>query len=345
MIKKIIHLLCVPISGALGYWLWMLTDMILKSLGIKPFDWVGATGVIVFISVFAVIGYFIGKPVSSSFVKMMHRITKKAKEMPTKEMFLCMAGLLFGFVGAFLLCQIFGNIDNVVLVTSINAVIYICCGVLGVRLALMHCDEIVLPLNNEKNVGGTVLDASILVDGRVCDIIKTGFMKKPVYIPKFVIDELSALADSEDTKKRTRGRMGLDAVKRLQNEFGATVVQKDYASENSSDDRIIAFAEELGCSIMTNDYSLNMVAGLQGVEILNINELVNALKPTVVAGENLHIEITKEGKEPSQGIGYLDDGTMVVIENGAEHINKTVETVVTGMLQTNSGKIIFAKLK
>lgn len=344
MIKKIIHLLCVPISGALGYWLWIFTDIILKSLGINPFSWVGATGVIVFVSVFAVVGYFVGKPVSELSVKMMHKITKKAKEMPAKEMFLGIFGLLIGFVGAFLLCQIFGNIDNTVLVTSINAVIYIICGALGVRLALMHCDEIVLPLKKKKD-DGTVLDASILVDGRVCDIVKTGFLKKPVYIPKFVIDEISALADSEDAKKRTRGRMGLDAVKKLQSEFEATVVQKDFCTDGSVDDKIIAFAENMGCCIMTNDYSLNMIAGLQGVEILNINELINALKPTVLAGEELRIEITKEGKEPSQGIGYLDDGTMVVIENGAEHINKTVDTVVTGMLQTNSGKIIFAKLK
>ena len=344
MIKKIIHLLFVPIGGALGYWLWKLIEMILTKTGTTPWGWVAVAGEIAFISVLAIAGYFLGGPASEFFHKGIAKVTKRAKSMSAKELFLAVFGLLIGFIVAFLVCQVFRNIDNTVLVTSINAVVYICCGVLGVRLALMHRDEVpVLEKNSEQ--AGTVLDASILVDGRAADIVKTGFLRKPLYIPKFVLDELSLLADSEDAKKRTRGRLGLDTVKVLQEQHGAEVVSKDYSDSDSIDDKLIAFARKTGCSIMTNDYSLNMVASIENVTVLNANELVNALKPTVVAGDEIKIEITKAGKEPTQGVGYLDDGTMVVIENGAGHIDKTVDVCVTGMLQTNAGKIIFAKIK
>lgn len=345
MIKKIIHLLFVPIGGALGYWLWKLIEMVLIKTGTTPWGWVAVAGEVAFISVLAIVGYFCGKPASDFFYRGITKITKKAKAMSAKELFLAVFGLLAGFTAAFLVCQIFRNIQNTVLVTSINAVIYICCGVLGVRLALMHRDEVSVLENNKEQAGGTVLDASILVDGRAADIVKTGFLRKPLYIPKFVIDELSLLADSEDAKKRTRGRLGLDTVKLLQEKHGAEAVNKDYSDSDSVDDKLIAFAKKTGCSIMTNDYSLNMVASIENITVLNVNELVNALKPTVVAGDEIKIEITKAGKDPSQGVGYLDDGTMVVIENGAGHIDKTVDVCVTGMLQTNAGKIIFAKLK
>lgn len=344
MIKKIIHLLFVPIGGALGYWLWKLVEMILVKTGTAPWGWVAVAGEIAFISILAITGYFLGKPASEFFYRGITKITKRANMMPAKELFLAVFGLLVGFIAAFLVCQVFRNIDNTVLVTSINAVVYICCGVLGVRLALMHRDEVSV-LEKNKEQAGTVLDASILVDGRAADIVKTGFLHKPIYIPKFVLEELSLLADSDDAKKRIRGRLGLDTVKILQEEHGAKIVPGNYSEAESADDKLIAFAQKTGCSIMTNDYSLNMLASIGNVTVLNINELVNALKPTVVAGDEIKIEITKAGKDPTQGVGYLDDGTMVVIENGSRHIDETVDVCVTGMLQTNAGKIIFAKIK
>ena len=166
-----------------------------------------------------------------------------------------------------------------------------------------------------------------------------------MYIPDFILDELTSLADSDDNKKRTRGRLGLDTVKKLRESEGVILISKDYPEQEKIDGKIIALAKELNAQIMTNDYSLNMVASVQGVKILNINELVNALKPTVVAGDEISIEISKMGKEPDQGVGYLDDGTMVVVENGAQYVDNVVEIVVVSLLQTNAGKIIFGKVK
>ena len=353
MIKKVIRILFAPIGGALGYWLWRLVEMLLATLNLTLPDWLVLLLEIACVSALAVVGFFVGGPISTWCAETLAKITKKSKEMPAKDLFLAVFGLLIGFVGAFLICQIFNKISNEILVTSINAIVYICCGFLGMRIVLMRRDEISLPLKRKKGEdndkgdfsGGTVLDSSVLIDGRVFDIYKTGFLKEPIYIPKFILDELSRLADSDDNRKRTRGRIGLDAVKNMRKENNVIISAKDYADKETVDDKIITFANEMGADIMTNDYSLNMVASLQGVRILNINELGNAIKPTVVAGDELNIEVSKIGKDPTQGVGYLDDGTMIVVENGSDYVGQFVEIVVTSMLQTNSGKIIFGKIK
>ncbi len=346
MIKKIIQLLFIPIGGAIGYWIWLGVSFILEKMPINLWSWAFVIMELAMMIIFATVGFFVGKPISEVFVKAISKVTKWVKAMPARELLLAVVGLLVGLVTAYLVCQVFKNLENPVLVTCINAVIYIFGGVIGVRGALIHRDEYVLPIKNSKTEKtGTIFDSSILVDGRAYDIVKTGFVSKPIYVPKFVLAELTLLSDSEDTKKRTRGRMGLDTVKKLQNEKEISVIGTDFPESKGIDDKLVKLAKEMGCSIMTNDYSLNMVASVQGVEILNINELVNALKPTVIAGDEISIEITKAGKDPTQGVGYLDDGTMVVVEDGAKYIDRVVETVVTSMLQTNAGKIIFCKIK
>ena len=349
MIKRIIQILFAPIGGALGYWLWMLTEVILRSFNIYLWGWAAVLLEIACISALAVTGYFIGKPVSKWVTYLLVKSTKKAKEMSVSELFAVTLGLLAGFICAFLICQIFVKISNEILVTCINALIYICFGFFGAKVALMRHSEFPFfqKRKKEENIkeqkSGTILDSSILIDGRAYDIYKTGFLVEPIYIPRFILDELTALADSDDNKKRTRGRIGLDTVKKLRENKSVIICEKDFL-QDTTDGKIIALAKELSASIMTNDYSLNMVASVQGIKILNINELVNALKPTVVAGDEIDIEISKAGKEPSQGVGYLDDGTMVVVENGAEYVDKVVTVQVTSMLQTNAGKIIFAKI-
>ncbi len=350
MLKRIFHILFVPIGAALGYWFWKLVALIVRQNELQLSGWVSTVCVLFLIALFAVIGFFAGKPAASALSQMLSKIIKRAKEMPAKEMFLACGGLLLGFLAAFLVCQIFNNISNEVLVTCLNIIVYLCCGILGVRIAMIKRDDIPLPLKKKKseeleNERGTVLDSSILIDGRVYDIYKTGFIQGPIYIPKFILNELSRLADSEDGKKRLRGRMGLDMIKKLQQEEGVRIEDADYEELESIDDKIIHFAAEKKADIMTNDYGLNMVASLQGVKILNLNELANALKPTLVAGEMLTVSVTKEGKDPSQGVGYLSDGTMVVIEDGSDYINSEIEAIVTSILQTNAGKIIFAKPK
>ncbi len=351
MIKRIIQILFAPIGGALGYWLWILTETILANFNIVLWGWAAILCEIACVSALAVVGYFVGRPISKLVAYMLAKATKKAKDMSASELFSVTVGLLIGLLFAFLICQIFIKISNELLVTCINALIYICLGVFGARVAYLRREDISVNVKrkkggkDEESEIGTILDSSILIDGRAYDIYKTGFLSEPVYIPQFVLEELTLLSDSDDNKKRTRGRIGLDTVKKLKENKNVIILKKINVEGESIDEKIIALAKEIGAKVMTNDYSLNMVASVQDVKILNINELVNALKPTLIAGDELQIEVSKKGKEATQGVGYLDDGTMVVIENGAEYLDNLITVQVTSLLQTNAGKIIFAKVK
>lgn len=353
MIKRIIQILFAPIGGAIGYWLWLLCETVLANFNITLWGWAAVLCEIACISALAVVGYFVGKPVSKWVTYLLTKSTKKAKEMSVSELFAVTLGLLIGLLCAFLICQVFVKISNELLVTCINALVYICCGFFGARVAYLRREDLFIFAKNKKEnsekqtsgVCGTILDSSILIDGRAFDIYKTGFLAEPIYIPKFILEELTNLTDSEDNKKRTRGRIGLDTVKKLRENKNVIILEKDFSEKENIDEKIILLAKELNAAIMTNDYSLNMVATVQGVKILNINELVNALKPTVVAGDEFELEVSKIGKEPSQGVGYLEDGTMVVVENGADYVDKVITVQVTSLLQTNAGKIIFVKAK
>ena len=191
-----------------------------------------------------------------------------------------------------------------------------------------------------------ILDTSVVIDGRIADICETGFLDGTLVIPHFVLRELQQVADSEDTLKRNRGRRGLDILQRIQKMNGINVqlVENDYPQIREVDMKLIELAKELdGAKIVTNDFNLNKVAQLRGVEVLNINELANALKPVYLPGETMKVFILKEGKEFNQGIAYLDDGTMVVVDNARKMIGKTVESSVTSVLQTTAGKMIFGR--
>jgi uncharacterized protein YacL len=190
-----------------------------------------------------------------------------------------------------------------------------------------------------------ILDTSVVIDGRIADICETGFLDGILVIPHFVLRELQQVADSADTLKRNRGRRGLDILQRIQKMAGITVqfVENDYPQIREVDMKLIELAKELDAKIVTNDFNLNKVAQLRGVEVLNINELANALKPVYLPGETMKVFILKEGKEFNQGIAYLDDGTMVVVDNARKMIGKTVDSSVTSVLQTTAGKMIFGK--
>lgn len=191
-----------------------------------------------------------------------------------------------------------------------------------------------------------ILDTSVVIDGRIADICETGFLDGTLVIPHFVLRELQQVADSADTLKRNRGRRGLDILQRIQKMAGISVqfVENDYPQIREVDMKLIELAKELdGAKIVTNDFNLNKVAQLRGVEVLNINELANALKPVYLPGETMKVFILKEGKEFNQGIAYLDDGTMVVVDNARKMIGKTVESSVTSVLQTTAGKMIFGR--
>ncbi|MCS7157366.1 MAG: TRAM domain-containing protein [Blastocatellia bacterium] len=190
-----------------------------------------------------------------------------------------------------------------------------------------------------------ILDTSVIIDGRIADIVETGFLEGMLVIPNFILRELQQIADSPDTHKRNRGRRGLDILQKLQTKHGITVQfsEVDFPELRDVDQKLIELAKQLDAKIVTNDFNLNKVAQLRGVEVLNINELANALKPVVLPGETMRVFILKEGKEANQGVAYLDDGTMVVVDNARKMIGKTIEATVTSVLQTTAGKMIFGR--
>ncbi len=205
----------------------------------------------------------------------------------------------------------------------------------GIEISMDHCK---------------ILDTNVIIDGRIKDVCRTGFIEGSIYIPGFVLDELQHIADSSDSLKRARGRRGLDILNEMQKEFSLIVRSYDYKLETERipeevDARLVKLAKILNGSIVTNDFNLNKVAALQGVQVLNVNELANALKPVVLPGEEMPVTIIKEGKEQNQGVAYLDDGTMIVVEDGRRRIGDNLEVVVTSVLQTVAGKMIFAKIK
>ncbi len=192
-----------------------------------------------------------------------------------------------------------------------------------------------------------LLDTSVIIDGRIADIVQTGFVSDVVLIPRFVLNELQHIADSADALRRNRGRRGLDILNKLQKDSPVPIriTEMDVEQAREVDDKLVRLARDLHCPIITNDYNLNRVAELQGIKVLNINELANAVKAIFLPGESISVHIIQEGKELGQGVGYLDDGTMVVIEDGRRHIAETVEVNVTRVLQTVAGRMIFAQLE
>jgi uncharacterized protein YacL len=196
-------------------------------------------------------------------------------------------------------------------------------------------------------IGRKILDTSVIIDGRIADLCETGFMEGGFVLPQFILQELQHIADSSDSLKRARGRRGLDVLRRIQEMPGIAVkiIDDDFPQIREVDAKVVALAKKLGAKIVTNDLNLNKVASLQGVKVLNINDLSNALRPIVLPGESLRVFVLKEGKEAGQGVAYLEDGTMVVVDDGKRLIGKHVEVIVTSVLQTTAGRMIFTRLR
>ncbi len=202
-------------------------------------------------------------------------------------------------------------------------------------------------MNGQANGRCILVDTSAIIDGRIAEITHTGFVDGELLIPRFVLEELQFVADSPDSLKRNRGRRGLDVLNRLQkdNNIGVQISDVDVPDQDGVDSKLVSLAKRSDYSLLTTDFNLNKVAELQGIKVLNINDLANSLKPTLIPGEELNLHITQEGKEDSQGVGFLDDGTMVVVEGGIRYLNSQLPVVITRVLQTSAGRIIFAHLK
>jgi uncharacterized protein YacL len=212
-------------------------------------------------------------------------------------------------------------------------------------LLLMTYIGLIVGATKSSKKSFKILDTSVIIDGRIADIAETGFLDGVLVIPQFVLRELQLVADSADSMKRNRGRRGLDILQRIQKmpHLNTQIVEEDFPQVREVDMKLIELAKVFDCKVITNDFNLNKVAQLHGVEVLNINELANSLKPIVLPGETMRVFILKEGKEYNQGVAYLDDGTMVVVDNAKKMISKTIDISVTSVLQTTAGKMIFGK--
>ena len=260
-------------------------------------------------------------------------------------------GLILGLVIAFLIRSIlFEFISTTGRAGSYIAILlYIIISIFAAYLgARVGARMQIMPLMSAAGGGGgtpKIIDTSVIVDGRIVEILESGFLEGPFILPRFVLRELQAIADSTDPMKRTRGRRGLEVLNRLQELSVLELSERDYDDVRGADAKLVRLAQELRGKLLTNDYNLNRVASVEGVVVLNVNELANAVKPVVLPGEELHVQIIRDGKEPHQGVGYLDDGTMIVVEHGRRLIGEAADVVVTSVLQTVAGRMIFAKPK
>ncbi len=296
---------------------------------------------------------WVGALVGFIFALLALSIEKIIKKAPLKVIFGGTFGLFLGLVIAQLLGYAFSGLQNSTIRISISVILSCVFGYMGLVLGGKKVEEFRWPgwgffaKGSQKKDGGKILDTSVIIDGRVADICETDFLEGPLVIPQFILQELQHIADSADSLKRARGRRGLDILNRMQkgDTVEVKVVDDDYPDIKEVDAKLIALGREMNAKIVTNDFNLNKVAQLQGVPVLNINQLANALKPMVLPGEVLHLQIMREGKEQGQGVAYLDDGTMVVVENASRHLGEEVEASVTSILQTTAGRMIFTTLK
>lgn len=281
-------------------------------------------------------------------------IENRLTEMPALDILFGVLGIMIGILFAFLLSLIVQTINIPVVPDVITLLLYLLCGYYGGKIGITRRQELMsggrTRLTKAIVPDGArpkVLDTSVIIDGRIYDICKTGFLEGVIVVPAFVLKELRHIADSSDQVKRARGRRGLDILQNMQEELNlqVRVEEKDYDDVDEVDLKLLRLAGDLGGILVTNDYNLNKVAAVQKTPVLNINDLANAIRPVLLPGEGMTLMILKEGKEQGQGIGYLPDGTLVIVEGGRKRIGETVELTVTSALQTSAGRMIFAKIK
>ncbi len=322
---------------------------------------------LVLVAVTAVAGYFIIKEVSPNPLYdligaalglvlgyLVIKLEEKLKEIPLKIIIGTLLGITIGLfvTNLFISKLLLTHAKDVPITLPIYILLYFVMGYLGFRIGekkshTLDLSKVPLFGTMEASEGNKILDTSVIIDGRIADVCEAGFIEGTFIIPQFVLYEIQHIADLQDPVRKTRGRRGLDILHRLQkqNRVKVKIVDVDFPRLKDVDSKLIALAKSLQGKIVTNDYNLNKVAELQGISVLNMNELATAMKPAILPGELFSVKIVKEGKEYGQGIGYLDDGTMVVVDEGRKLLGKTVDVVVTSLLQTTSGRMIFAKPK
>lgn len=327
----------------------------IASFGEKAQKWLPICIFCVLGAGFGVFGYVIAPRLVKAYHFVTGSIMRRFTDMPLSVIFVGVIGLILGLLVAFLLSTFLLNIEPhfIGIILAVSA--YLIFGTLGWLIPTKRSKEIVLPswFRLGEKGGRTVaapkvLDTSAIIDGRFFDVYKTGIIEGIVMIPQFVLDELRHIADSTDSVKRVRGRRGLDMLQDIQNSAAVqsiAVYSRDYPDIAEVDAKLLRFASEHHAMIVTTDYNLNKVATVQKVPVFNINDLANALRSSVAAGEDVVVDIVKEGKEFNQGVAYFNDGTMVVVDGAKRYVGKSVTATVTSVLQTSAGKMVFAKLR
>lgn len=317
-------------------------------LGAQPYQYVA-----VFLFIGALAGLFTAPYVTVRPLLALRRCVRQAS---AEQLLAAILGLIIGLIiGALLALPL--SLFPAPLKQILPLVVVVASAYLGITLMVTRQRDIVALIRGrlpdqtrtsveEADANPVLLDTSVIIDGRIADIGQTGFIEGEMLVPRFVLNELQHIADSSDELRRRRGRRGLEMLRSLQDDSvtPVRVIDRGLEGLQEVDDRLVALARRMHCPVVTNDYNLNRVAQLQGVRVLNINELANAVKARVLPGESIDLEIIQEGKETGQGVGYLDDGTMVVVEDGKPYISREVEVVVTKVLQTSAGRMLFAQL-
>ncbi len=312
-------------------------------------------GYIVAIVVCGLLGFVLGGVAGRYIAKLLNRFEHALQRVSASDVVFGIIGILAGFLVAFF--------PSIVLLRSypyyiVALVLFAVCGVLGYIIAVAKKDDLMdllrlgrraAELNPQEAARARtkVLDTSTIIDGRIADVTGSGFLVGELLVPRFVLNELQAIADSDDPLKRARGRRGLDVLNHLQRQerVDLQIEEQDFPEFPEVDAKLVKLAKSIDAPIITNDFNLNKIAELQGVSVLNINDLANALKPVVLPGEGITLHMLKEGKEAGQGVGYLEDGTMVVVEGGRRVIGRDVDVVVSSVIQTPAGRMIFATLR
>ncbi|MBE9007046.1 PIN/TRAM domain-containing protein [Fortiea sp. LEGE XX443] len=308
----------------------------------------------------AVFAAIIGGAIGLSFQTTYRRLETQVREMPLEVILTRAIGLVIGLLLANLMLAplfLLPIPPDFSFIKPLVAVVgSIILAVTGMNLADTHGRGLLRLINPNtvetmvaegtlKPANTKVLDTSCIIDGRIETLLETGFLEGPIIVPQFVLQELQQVADASKDQKRVRGRRGLEILNRIKEAYPDRILINpiDYEDVSTVDAKLVRFAQEINAILLTNDYNLSKVASVQKVPVLNVNDLVNAVRPTYLPGDNLDLKILKEGKEPSQGIGYLDDGTMVVVEEGRSYVGGELRVVVTSALQTSAGRMIFAK--
>ncbi len=336
--KVLRFLFCMACSVMGAVWAWIFVDN--SHTIINPYPWVGC-------------GAAVGAIIAVTVLLGVRVITQEVYERLAPAFVAVVLALIVGYLLSRYIMFYFPNTEEKIQVfVSVSVVLVF--GYVGIYLALTRAsnwESLIAavqrrPAQHSGTVSLKLVDTSVLIDGRISDIAASGFIEGTLLVPRFVLKELQNIADSAEVLRRAKGRRGLDILRDLQDPGSrakVSIIEDDPVEVREVDGKLVKLARQLGAKVLTNDFNLNKVAQIEGVEVLNINDLANALKPAVLPDEQMEVKLIKEGKEANQGVGYLDDGTMVVVDGGRQYMGKTVQVIVTSVLQTAAGRMIFTR--